>query len=59
MDIDDAFQAVLAVKAERRAIRALKVGEQFELPQRIHFRDDGDRCDLILTVVKKSEGSKS
>jgi len=53
MDLDDLFAVLLAVKSERKQIRELKVGEQFELPQRIHFRDDGDRCDLVLTVATR------
>lgn len=58
-DLDEVFGIILAIKTERREIRALKVGEKHELPQRIHFREDGDGCDLILTVVKRTEGAKT
>jgi hypothetical protein len=59
VDLDDLWGVILAVKAERKAIRELKVGEKHECPQRIHFREDGDGCEMIVTVVKKTEGSKS
>lgn len=57
-DITEAFAVLLAIKAEREEIHALKVAEQVELPQRVHFRDGGARFDLILTVVKKAEAPK-
>lgn len=58
MDLDEALGVILAVKRERRIIRAMKVGERHEVAQRIHFREDGDECELVLTVVKKTEGTK-
>jgi hypothetical protein len=59
MEVSDTFAIIRAVNAEREEIHALKVGEQWELPQRVHFKDEDAGFDLILTVVKRSEKSKA
>lgn len=58
-DYTDILAVLGAIHAEREEIHALKIGERMELPQQVHFADQGEKFDLILTVQKRKDKPKT